>query len=300
MGVLLPLVKSNESRAKKRFGQHFLRDTGVLERIIRWIQPAQDDFFLDIGAGDGALSLRLAERAAGLAAIEIDRDCIPPLERALAPIDSATIIQGDILNLNLLELIARYAKPGQKIRIAGNLPYNIATTIITKLLHSGLPIEDLFFMVQLEVAQRITASPVTRQYGSLSVDCQHHADVQLGFKISPACFVPRPKVSSAMISLRPKAHLQDSAFESVFESLTKAAFAYRRKTLENSLRRHPMLAEISQNLLDRAGIDGSRRAEDLTVREYEDMANILHAALLPKPVPSTAALSYTSPLNSGE
>jgi 16S rRNA (adenine1518-N6/adenine1519-N6)-dimethyltransferase len=135
-------------------------------------------------------------------------------------------------------------------------------------------------MVQQEVAQRITASPVTRPYGSLSVDCQHHADVQMGFKISPACFVPRPKVSSAMISLRPKANLQDPHFESVFESLTKAAFAYRRKTLENSLRRHPLLAEITQNLLDQAGIDGSRRAEDLTVKEYENMANILHTDLL--------------------
>jgi 16S rRNA (adenine1518-N6/adenine1519-N6)-dimethyltransferase len=276
MGALLPLVKSNESRAKKRFGQHFLRDTGVLDRIIRWIQPAPDDLFLDIGAGDGALSLRLAERATRLVAIEIDRDCIPPLERALEPINSATIIQGDILNLNLSELISRYAKPDQKIRIAGNLPYNIATAIIEKLLHSSLPIEDLFFMVQLEVAQRITASPLTRQYGSLSVDCQHHADVQLGFKISSACLVPRPKVSSAMISLRPKAYLQDPVFESVFESLTKAAFAYRRKTLDNSLRRHPILATISQNLLDRAGIDGSRRAEALTVQEYENLANILY------------------------
>jgi 16S rRNA (adenine1518-N6/adenine1519-N6)-dimethyltransferase len=276
MGALLPLVKSNESRAKKRFGQHFLRDTGVLERIIRWIQPAPNDFFLDIGAGDGALSLRLAERATRLVAIEIDRDCIPPLERALESIDSVTIIQGDILKMSLSELIARYAKPGQKIRIAGNLPYNIATAIIEKLLHSGLPIEDLFFMVQLEVAQRITAAPGSRQYGSLSVDCQHHAVVQMGSKISPACFVPRPKVSSAMISLRPKANLQDPVFESLFESLTKAAFAYRRKTLENSLRRHPMLAKISKDLLDRAGIDGSRRAEALAVREYENLANILY------------------------
>jgi 16S rRNA (adenine1518-N6/adenine1519-N6)-dimethyltransferase len=276
MGLHSSLVKSNESRAKKRFGQHFLRDTGVLARILRWIQPAPDDFFLDIGAGDGALSLRLAERVTRLVAIEVDRDCIPPLQRALEHLDSATIIMGDILNLNLPELIARYAKPDQKIRVAGNLPYNIATAIIEKLLHSGLPIEDLFFMVQLEVAQRITGSPGTRQYGYLSVDCQHHADVQMGFKISPACFVPRPKVSSAMISLRPKTNLQDSAFESVFESLAKAAFAYRRKTLENSLRRHSMLGAISQNLLDRAGIDGSRRAEDLTVREYENLATILH------------------------
>jgi 16S rRNA (adenine1518-N6/adenine1519-N6)-dimethyltransferase len=277
MGLHSNLVKSNESRFKKRFGQHFLRDTGVLDRIIRWIRPAPDDFFLDIGAGDGALSFRLAERAARLVAIEIDRDCIPMLECALEHIEAASIVSGDILKLNMPEVIARYAKPDQKIRIAGNLPYNIATAIIDKLLHSGLPIEDMFFMVQLEVAQRITASTGSREYGCLSVDCQHHCDVLMGFKISPACFVPRPKVSSAMISFRPKNNLPDPIFESAFESLTKAAFAYRRKTLENSLRRHTTLESISQNLLNQAGIDGSRRAEDLSVLEYENLTNILLA-----------------------
>jgi 16S rRNA (adenine1518-N6/adenine1519-N6)-dimethyltransferase len=275
MGAHSSLVKPNESRPKRRFGQHFLRDTGVLERIIRWIQPAPDDFFLEIGAGDGALSLQLAQKTARLLAIEIDRDCIPLLEGALEPVESATIIPGNILNLNLPELIARYARPDQEIRVAGNLPYNIATAIIDRLLHSHLRIMDLSFMVQLEVAQRITAVPGSRQYGYLSVDCQHHADVQMGFKISPACFVPRPKVHSAVVSLRPKANLRDSDFETAFETLTKAAFTHRRKTLQNSLRRHARLGNVSQNLLNRAGIDGSRRAEDIAVREYETLAALL-------------------------
>jgi 16S rRNA (adenine1518-N6/adenine1519-N6)-dimethyltransferase len=275
MGVHLPLVKSNESRPKRRLGQHFLRDTGVLARIVRWIQPAPDDFFLDIGAGDGALSLRLAEKVSRLVAIEVDRDQIPRLEKALEHVESAIVIQADILNLDLPDVIARYSKPDRKIRIAGNLPYNIATAIIEKLLHSSIPIESMFFMVQLEAAQRIAASPDSRQYGYLSVFCQHHCHVQMGFGVSPACFSPRPKVSSAMIALHPKTNPQDPDFESAFESLVKAAFAYRRKTLENSLRRDAALGAVSQDLLRRAGIEGIRRAEDIAVEEYENLANIL-------------------------
>jgi 16S rRNA (adenine1518-N6/adenine1519-N6)-dimethyltransferase len=257
MGVYSRLVKSDEPRPKKRLGQHFLRDTGILDRIIRWIQPNPGDLFVDIGAGDGALSVRLADKAAQLVAIEMD---------------------GDILQLDLAALVAHHRQPGQKLRIAGNLPYNIATVIIGNLLHGGLPIDDLHFMVQLEVAARITAHPSTRQYGYLSVDCQHFADVRMGFKVSPACFVPRPKVSSAMISLRPKSLPQDPAFESCFEMLIKAAFAYRRKTLENSLHRNPQLGPIAQSLLSLADIDGSRRAEELSVQEYEKLAGILHTS----------------------
>jgi 16S rRNA (adenine1518-N6/adenine1519-N6)-dimethyltransferase len=277
MGAYSHLVKSNEPRLKKRFGQHFLRDTGVLERIVRWIQPASDDLFFDIGAGDGALSGRLAERVDRLLAIEIDVDCIPSLEKALQHIESATIIAGDILKLDLAELVSRFRKPGQKIRIAGNLPYNIATAIIEKLLHSELPIVDLFFMVQREVAQRITASPGSRQYGYFSVDCQHCSAVQMGFSVSPACFVPRPKVGSAMISLRPKSGPKDLVFESEFEDICKAAFSYRRKTLENSLCRHPILGAFSHDLLNQAGINGSRRAEELSVGEYEHLTQVFHA-----------------------
>jgi len=274
MGAYPRLVKSDEPGPKRRFGQHFLRDTGVLDRIVRWIQPATDDLFLDIGAGDGALSVRLAGRVARLVAIEVDADRIPLLEKALARFESATVIAGDILQLNLSELVSRYIQPGQKLRIAGNLPYNIATAIIEKLLHSQLSISDLFFMVQLEVAQRITASPGSKQYGLLSVECQHRADVRWGFKVSPACFVPRPRVSSATLSFCPKPHSRDPALEPDFEALCKAAFAYRRKTLENSLRRHPVLGKITRALLNSAGIDGSRRAEELSVQEYENLAEI--------------------------
>ena len=230
--------------------------------------------FFDIGAGNGVLSARLAERVERLLAVEIDADCIPLLEKALATSESAIILSADILKLNLAELVSRYRKPGQKIRIAGNLPYNIATSIIEKLFRCGLLIEDMFFMVQREVAQRIASSPGSRQYGYFSVYCQHHATVQMGFRVSSACFVPRPKVESAMISLHPKAGPRDPVFESAFETLCKAAFSYRRKTLENSLEKNPLLRNSARDLLNQAGIDGSRRAEALTVEEYEHLAQV--------------------------
>ena len=276
MGVTSRLVKFNEPSPKKRFGQHFLRDRGVIDRIVRWIQPGSNDLFLDIGAGDGALSLHLAPEVPHLLAIEIDTDCIPHLENALASFPSATVIAGDILNLDLAELVSPYLKPDTRLRIAGNLPYNISTVIIEKLLRIDLPIYDLAFMVQLEVAQRITARPGTKDYGYFSLICQHHSDVRLGFKVSPACFVPRPKVSSAMVSFRLKPKKWDSALESDFEAMGKAAFSYRRKTLENSLSRHPVLAKRSSLLLTRAGINGARRAEELSVLEYEHLAQTYH------------------------
>jgi 16S rRNA (adenine1518-N6/adenine1519-N6)-dimethyltransferase len=274
MGVYSRLVKDNEPAAKKRFGQHFLRDTGVLDRIVRWIKPVPNDLFFEIGAGDGALSVRLAPRISRLIAVEVDRDRIPQLEMALKGFKSAIIVQGDILRLNSADLVSRLSHPQQQVRIAGNLPYNIATAIIEKLLHMPLIIQDMFFMVQLEVAQRILANPGSRQYGFLSVQCQHHAKVQMGFSVSPACFVPRPKVSSAMISFHPYDKRKDSVLECCFESLCKAAFSYRRKTLENSIGKHEVFGKNTSELLRIAGIDGSRRAEELSVREYEYLASV--------------------------
>jgi 16S rRNA (adenine1518-N6/adenine1519-N6)-dimethyltransferase len=276
MGVTSSLVKFNAPSPKKRFGQHFLRDRSVVDRIVRWIQPAPNDLFLDIGAGDGSLSLCLAQGVSRLLAIEIDADCIPHLENTLAECPSATVIQGDILQLDLPEIVSPYLEPGTRLRIAGNLPYNISTVIIEKLLHADLPIEDMAFMVQLEVAQRITAHPWTKEYGYFSLACQHRSDVRLGFKVSPACFVPRPKVSSAMVSFHLKPRKWNSALETDFESLGKAAFSYRRKTLENSLSRHPVLGKIASRLLKRAAIIGSRRAEELSVQEYEHLAQTYH------------------------
>ncbi len=258
---------------KKRFGQHFLRDTGVLNRIVKWIGPSEKDLFVEIGAGDGALSERLAPLVAHLIAVELDMDCIPPLEQALAGCENTTVIEGDILQLNLAAIVRPHLRPGLKLRIAGNLPYNIGTPIIERLLHSDLPIEAMFFMLQLEVAHRITAKPGSGQYGYFSVFCQHHSEVQIGFRISPACFVPRPKVSSAMVSFRPKRHKSNLKSDSALEAVCKAAFGHRRKTLANALSKHPVFGAIAEQLLHVSGIEGSRRAQELSVSEYQHLAH---------------------------
>jgi 16S rRNA (adenine1518-N6/adenine1519-N6)-dimethyltransferase len=274
MGVYPRLVKSNAPDAKKRFGQHFLRDTGVIDRIVRWIRPAPDDVFLEIGAGGGSLSCQLAPKVCRFLAVEIDTDCIPKLEEVLQPFQGSIVIQGDFLHMDISALASQCLGPGQHLRVAGNLPYNIATVIIEKLLHSKIPILDMFFMLQLEVAQRITAHPGSRQYGYLSVHCQHHSDVQMGFKVSAGCFAPRPKVTSSMISLRPKPDELAPDFEADFEAICKAAFSHRRKTLSNALAKQAAFGSIANALLDRAGINGSRRAEELSVGEYEHLASI--------------------------
>ena len=282
MEVCSNLVKAGAPEAKKRLGQHFLRDKGVLNRIVRWIDPTPEQVFIEIGAGTGALSTLIAEKAAALSAIELDSDCLPVLEEALAPFDTAVVVPGDILNLDLVELVAEHLQPalsGRHLHVAGNLPYNIGTAIIERLLHSEIPIEAMFFMLQLEVAERILAHPDTREYGYLSVMCQHRADARMGFKVAPACFAPRPKVMSAVISLHPKPQpvlSENPAWEANFEALVKASFAHRRKTLANSLSRSPHFGDMAANLLAQAQIDGARRAENLSIAEYEHLAEIFH------------------------
>jgi 16S rRNA (adenine1518-N6/adenine1519-N6)-dimethyltransferase len=259
--------------AKRRFGQHFLRDTGVLDRIVRLVQPMPEDILIEIGAGDGALSAKLAPAVGRLLAVEIDMDCVRPLKAALSLFPSAHVIQGDILELNLEELVREHLRPGSRLRAVGNLPYNIATPTIQKLLQLSLPITDMVLMVQLEVAERITASPGSRRFGLLSIQCQHLSRVWMAFKVSPACFVPRPKVTSAVITIRPLSKSGNADFEACLLKLAKAAFSHRRKTLANSLRLDPVLGTEASALLAEAGIDGSRRPEDLSVKEYEHLAD---------------------------
>ncbi len=266
---------------KKRFGQHFLRDTGVLDRIIRLMNPAEIDCFLEIGAGDGALSTRLAPRVMRLLAVEMDPDWLPVLERALAGHPVARVVPGDILEIDIPELMEPFRERAE-LRAAGNLPYNIATAVIERLLALRLPFKDMTFMVQYEVARRIAAVPGSREYGQLSVYCQHASEVALAFSVSPACFVPRPKVKSAVIVFRPRKQRWAAEMEDRFVGVLRASFAYRRKTIANSLRRHPELGAIAGSLLECAGVDGARRAEDLTVGEYENLALTLEDLMSPR------------------
>jgi 16S rRNA (adenine1518-N6/adenine1519-N6)-dimethyltransferase len=258
---------------KKRYGQHFLRDTGIINRIAALIGPAPGDLVLEVGGGDGALSTRIAPHVAKLMVLEIDRDLEFGLREALSPYPKAELVMADVLQADLTTLMAPHLGSCARLRIVGNLPYNIGTAIIERLLTSALPIEDMIFMLQLEAAERIGASPGSRDYGYFTVFCSHFCDIKLEFKVSPACFVPRPKVESAMITLRPRRREPDPERDQRFVDIAKAAFAYRRKKLANALKRNPLIGALAEELLHSAGIDGSRRAEDLRLSEYEALAD---------------------------
>jgi len=258
--------------AKKRFGQHFLRDTGVLDRIVRLIRPRTDDLVVEIGAGQGALTARLAPAVTRLIAVEIDLDCLPGLRAAVEPYPSVRIERADILQSDLGTLLAPWLQSHHRLRFVGNLPFNISTAIIEKVLQSSLPVHDMIFMVQLEVAQRIIAKPGSRDYGYLSVFCRHRAEVRQEFAVSPACFVPRPRVTSAVVTIIPKGRAWDADMEQNFSDLAKAAFSYRRKTVVNSLGRDPVFGSAARKLLAMARIDESLRPEQLAVDDYERLA----------------------------
>jgi 16S rRNA (adenine1518-N6/adenine1519-N6)-dimethyltransferase len=261
-------------QAKKHFGQHFLRDTGILDRLARLVGPAEGDCVVEVGAGEGAVSTRIAPLVSRYLAIEIDTDRIAPLQAALAPWAHATVIRGDILEMDLIPLLSDESQALLRPRIIGNLPYNVATAIIQKLLRLKTAVYDMVFMVQLEVAQRIIAQPGSRSYGYLSIDCQHRADVRLAFKVPPACFVPRPKVMSAVVAFRPRFIDARSTCDTRFDNLVKAAFAHRRKTLANSLRQNPEFGPLAGKMLGMAGIGERRRPEEITIAEYRQLAQI--------------------------
>lgn len=261
---------------KRHLGQHFLKDTGALERLVRLIQPSLSDVIIEVGAGHGSLSEKLAQKVAHLIAVEIDPDCIAPLEAVLGPSPNVTIVLGDILELDLKALVVTHLKSEQRLRVVGNLPYNLGTAIIERLLQLQVPVDEMVFLLQLEVAERITASPGTHTYGFFTVYCRHCCEPRMGFRIGPACFVPRPKVVSAAVTLKPRPVRWDRDLEESFEELVKAAFAHRRKTLTNSFRYHARIRALSDELLRQAGIDGSIRPERVTVDEYERLARVYH------------------------
>jgi 16S rRNA (adenine1518-N6/adenine1519-N6)-dimethyltransferase len=260
---------------KKRYGQHFLRDTGILRRIVALIQPEAHDVMLEIGGGDGALSTRLAPYVCRLLVFEVDRDVAGPLADALSPYPNARILIQDVLDADLAALLTPCLTAPHRLRIVGNLPYNVGTAIIEKILMQPLPITDMVFMLQLEVVERICAAPATKAYGFFSVFCQHYCEVFKEFRVAPACFVPRPRVDSAMITLKPRARGEAPEMDDAFLAIARAAFAYRRKKLANSLERDPHLGPVAEEILRMAEIDGSRRAENLTVSEFEHLAAVL-------------------------
>ena len=249
-------------KARKRFGQNFLQDPQLIGKIVDAIHVKPDDRILEIGPGRGALTRPLEAVATDLTVIEIDRDLAAQL-RLLYP--DLNVIEMDILKQDISEL-------GQRLRVVGNLPYNISTPILFRLFEHLPQIVDMHFMLQLEVVERMIAAPNTKVYGRLSVMTQYYCDAQLLFTVPPEAFIPRPKVNSAIVQLTPKRSREPALDEALFSDLVTQAFSMRRKTLRNALKQYIPDAESFEVL----GIEPSRRPETLELEEFIRLAH--HAA----------------------
>ena len=264
-------------RARKRFGQHFLEPAWV-EKVIRAINPQAGETFIEIGAGRGALTLPLARLAKAVAAYEIDRDLAAMLQ-ARAP-QNVAVIPNDFLNTD--EYLGFETRP--VLRVAGNLPYNIASPILFRLIamHAASepdsPLIDATVMVQREVADRLVAEPGTREYGVLSVLVRHSATVERLLNLPPGAFRPAPKVASALVRLRFHAPEPPVRSHRIFETLVQAVFTRRRKMLANALlacEDHGIGPGLSPaEALDRARLDGRRRPETLSIHEFGRLADV--------------------------
>ena len=261
--------------SRKRFGQHFLEPAWV-EKVTRAIAPKSDEVFLEIGPGRGALTRALTAAAARVVAFEIDRDLASALRETAPP--NLTIETDDFLNAQLSTLNAQLTTFDSRLRVAGNLPYNVASPILFKLIQlhaAGLPLTDATVMLQREVADRLTASPGTRDYGVLAVLIGHRAQVERVLALPPGAFRPPPKVRSALVRLQFHPPHPPPKDESLFAAMVQAVFTRRRKMLANALLAFHATSRLRPGeALGRAGIDGSRRPETLSIDELVRLADV--------------------------
>lgn len=252
-------------RARKRFGQHFLTDPGVIDSIIRSIHPAKQDVIVEIGPGQGAITDALARRAGHLHAIELDRDLAANLRKRYADNASVTIHEADALTFD-------FASLGEQLRIVGNLPYNISTPLLFHLLKFRERILDMHFMLQKEVVDRMAAGPGSKAYGRLGIMLGCHLHIESLFDVGRQAFDPPPAVTSAVVRLDPLAPdtfvIEDQAGLS---TLVATAFMQRRKTLRNSLKATAVAADF-----EAVGIDAGLRPEQVGIADYIALANHLH------------------------
>lgn len=263
---------------QKKFGQNFLIDTHVLEKIISAAGITEEDFVLEIGPGIGTMTQYLASAAREVCAVEIDKSLIPILEDTLKNYDNVTVINQDILKVDIAEL-AREKNQGKPIKVVANLPYYITTPIIMGLFESHVPVESITVMVQKEVADRMQMGPGTKDYGALSLAVQYYAEPYIVANVPPNCFMPRPKVGSAVIRLtrhkEPPVRVKD---EKLLFGIIRASFNQRRKTLANGLKNYeglPFTKEEIEEAISQCGFSPSVRGEALSLKEFAMLADVL-------------------------
>ena len=264
---------------QKKFGQNFLIDTHVLEKIIEESGITKDDFVLEIGPGIGTMTQYLCENAREVAAVEIDKNLIPILADTLSAYDNVEVINDDILKVDINKL-AEEKNGGKPIKVVANLPYYITTPIIMGLFESHVPIDSITIMVQKEVADRMQVGPGTKEYGALSLAVQYYAKPEIVAIVPPNCFMPRPKVGSAVIRLEryeePPVKVKD---EKLMFRIIRASFNQRRKTLANGLKNSAELDYTKEEIeaaIEALGRGASIRGEALTLEEFAKLADFLY------------------------
>ncbi len=263
---------------QKKFGQNFLIDPHVLDKIIRAADITKDDCVIEIGPGIGSVTQALLENAGKVISIEIDNQLIPILTEQFGENDHFKLIHKDVLKVDLQKLIEEES-PNRKVKVVANLPYYITTPIVMALLENGLPIESITVMVQKEVADRLSSLPGTKQYGAISVSVNYFSEPYLVANVPRNCFMPRPNVDSAVIKLtvHDKAPVEAKNVKQMFR-IIKAAFLLRRKTLLNTLAAHGELGiekEKLKQLLDDSGIGAQTRGETLSIQQFAMLSDYI-------------------------
>lgn len=275
----IEILKKYNFSFQKKFGQNFLIDTHVLDKIIKAAGITKDDFVLEIGPGIGTMTQYLAEAAGKVVAVEIDKSLIPILEDTLKDYENITVINEDVLKLDIGKL-AEEENAGRPIKVVANLPYYITTPIIMGLFENHVPIESITVMVQKEVADRMQVGPGTKEYGALSLAVQYYASPYIVANVPPNCFMPRPKVGSAVIKLTRHKELPVLVKdEKLLFSIIRASFNQRRKTLANGLRNYAELdipREVITESIEELGRGASIRGEALTLEEFAMLSNSIY------------------------
>ena len=273
-------LQKHNFKFKKKFGQNFITDGNLLQKIVDAGEVGPDDVIIEVGPGAATLTKALARQAKAVISIEIDGDLIPIIEETMAEFDNFYLVQGDALRLDLDALIAEKLGAPHRCKVIANLPYYITTPLVMHFLEQGFSIDRIVIMVQKEVAERFTAQPGTKDYGAITVSLQYYGAVRNAFLVPRQMFIPQPDVDSAVVDIMPwmEKPLQADD-EALFHRLVKAAFGQRRKTLNNALKTLTLDTPLLQSALTACDIDGTRRGETLSVAEFVALSNAISSSL---------------------
>ncbi len=269
-------LQKHNFKFKKKFGQNFITDSNLLQKIVDAGDVSPDDVVIEVGPGAATLTKALAQRAKAVIAIEIDRDLVPVIEETMAGFDNFYLVQGDALQLDLDAVIQEKLGAPHRCKVIANLPYYITTPLVMYFLEQGFSIDRIVIMVQKEVAERFTAQPGKKEYGAITVSLHYYGNVRYAFTVPRHMFIPQPDVDSAVVDIQPWTQKPLQADnEQLFHQVVKAAFGQRRKTLNNALKTLDMDSALMQQALQEVEIDGTRRGETLSVDEFVAFSNAI-------------------------